>query len=156
MLLCFCLQTSSGQIYPKCLTIEQSYSWYFPQQNQIRNSLQNYAMKINKKYIPVSPQQKQAQVFLLKLLLSAVPYIPTGLSMYASQQLLHHLYSSHISSSIQDEQIFAITWINVSQWRDFQTNLVVRKQMSNYISVPKVYVVIEELNLPPPRYLDVG
>ena len=76
----------------------------------------------------VSSQQKQAQALLLKPLLSTVPYIPTGLSMYSSQELLHHLYSSHISSSIQDEQTFAITWINVSQWRVFQTNLVVRKQ----------------------------
>ena len=77
---------------------------------RIRNSYQNYAMKIHKKYIPVRVLSTEtAQVLLLKPLLSAVPYIPTGLSMHSSQQLLHHLYSSHISSSIQDEQTFAIT-----------------------------------------------
>ena len=158
VLLHLCLQTSSGQIYPKCLSILCSLIHDISLSRiRIRNSLQNYAMKINKKYIPVRVLSTETtQVLLLKPLSSAVPYIPTGLSMYSSQQLLHHLYSSHISSSIQDEQTFAITRINVSQWRVFQTNLAVRKQMSYYITVPKVYAVIEELNLPPPRYLDVG
>ena len=117
------LQTSLGKIYPNvCLYCAVLFIDISLSRIRIRNSLQNYAMKINKQYIPVRVLSTETvQVLLLKPLLSAFPYIPTGLSMYSSQQLLHHLYSSHISSSIQDEQTLAITWINVSQWRVFQT-----------------------------------
>ena len=126
---CICKQVQDKYI-PMFVCIVQSYSSIFPSaESEFGIPCKIMQWKSTRNIFQfVSSQQKQAQALLLKPLLSAVPYIPTGLSMYSSQQLLHHLYSSHISSSIQDEQTFAITWINVSQWRVFQTNLVVRKQ----------------------------